>query len=156
MNLQIICNHCDEKFYKEKKLVNQNIKRGHKFYCSKRCYQEARNSSITVPCFTCGKPKSVQHSKLAKSKSGKHFCSSSCAAKENNKGMQRMFKHGLGIYREKALKHYPPKCRICDYGIVKVLEVHHKDKNRKNNNIENLDVLCPTHHMEYHRGIRKY
>jgi hypothetical protein len=40
--------------------------------------------------------------------------------------------------------------------IEAVLEVHHKDSDRTNNELENLDVLCPTHHTEYQLGIRKY
>jgi chromosome segregation protein len=43
------------------------------------------------------------------------------------------------------------KCERCKYSkIPEVLHVHHKDRNRNNNIIENLEVLCPTCHEEEH------
>lgn len=41
------------------------------------------------------------------------------------------------------------KCEIC--GNEKNLDVHHKDFNEKNNNINNLQVLCRSCHMKKHR-----
>jgi len=39
-----------------------------------------------------------------------------------------------------------------------VLEVHHKDEDRNNNNVTNLIILCPTYHMSRHyvRGTGKW
>jgi predicted restriction endonuclease len=53
----------------------------------------------------------------------------------------------LGIYRRYALRTYGEKCELCGYNKYKeALEVHHIDKNRRNNNIKNLMVLCPNCH----------
>ena len=43
------------------------------------------------------------------------------------------------------------KCEIC--GLDKCLEVHHKDLNWKNNNLENLQVLCKDCHGKKHNNI---
>ena len=37
---------------------------------------------------------------------------------------------------------------IC--GFDKIVEVHHRDYNNKNNNKENLIPLCPNHHQMLH------
>ena len=59
-------------------------------------------------------------------------------------------------YRLVALETLPNKCSVCGYNVISILLVHHKDQNRENNDIGNLDVLCPTHHREYHEGLRSY
>ncbi len=42
------------------------------------------------------------------------------------------------------------KCQRCDYNKVEILQIHHKDKNHKNNDIENLELICPNCHYEQH------
>lgn len=47
------------------------------------------------------------------------------------------------IWRKIALINKPPICEICGtYSEGRNLHVHHKDRNRKNNNLENLQVVC--------------
>lgn len=42
-------------------------------------------------------------------------------------------------------------CSRCGYNKhPQLLGIHHKDKNRENNNIENLEVLCANCHSEAH------
>ena len=50
--------------------------------------------------------------------------------------------HRLARY---FLNHY---CQNC--GSTENLDVHHKDRNYKNNEITNLETLCHTCHMKYH------
>lgn len=45
-------------------------------------------------------------------------------------------------------------CRNCGKDNIK-LTIHHKDKNPKNNNIENLEVLCFKCHIGLHNKERK-
>lgn len=40
------------------------------------------------------------------------------------------------------------KCEVC--GSKEDLRLHHKDHNRKNNSIDNIKLLCHTHHQEAH------
>ena len=47
-------------------------------------------------------------------------------------------------------QHYEMKCIVC--GEKEVIDVHHIDKNSKNNSPDNLVPLCPTHHAYMHRG----
>lgn len=53
-------------------------------------------------------------------------------------------------YRSRALKHYGSKCSVCGFSNILALEVHHIDKNRDNNSIENLKVLCANCHRITH------
>lgn len=59
-------------------------------------------------------------------------------------------KDGASSYRDRALKHYGAKCTGCGFTNLLALEVHHKDKNRENNSIENLAVLCANCHRIAH------
>ena len=43
-------------------------------------------------------------------------------------------------------------CIIC--GEERIVSVHHYDGNKKNNSIENLIPLCPTHHLYFHSKYR--
>ena len=121
-----------------------------------QCVAKSKIKSVTLSCATCGKAVKATPKRLKTTKSGKVYCSRSCAITTNNIDVVRNFKNGQSVYRSKALKHYGPKCSVCSYDTVRVLEVHHRDENRENNQIDNLDVLCPTHHTEYQVGIRTY
>lgn len=110
-------------------------------------------------CHHCGKvfyrPKSHTISK-----SGLQFCSRLCKdtaqSVDGNCPEIRPQHYGDGgyYYRERALKHYSHQCSRCGYSRdVRVLEVHHKDKDRTNNVLSNLEVLCPTCHVEHHIGL---
>lgn len=159
------CSYCEIEFEKTNKIANFRIKNNKPMYCCKECQLKALNNGaytdrgrVTVICAECGTELTRPLSEVAKSKTGKCFCNKSCAAKHNNKLYPKRSVDLLEStnYRRKALEVYGAKCSVCGYAIVEVLEVHHKDSNRDNNNIENLDVLCPTHHKEYQYGIRKY
>ncbi|WP_056683909.1 HNH endonuclease [Cytobacillus solani] len=53
-------------------------------------------------------------------------------------------------YRKKALRYYGDSCNRC--GINENLQVHHKDRNRSNNELDNLEVLCYDCHSEEHKN----
>lgn len=58
------------------------------------------------------------------------------------------YKSGIGFFREKALTHLPNKCATC--GSTANLCVHHKDENRKHNELDNLMILCKACHQAHH------
>lgn len=158
--LSINCDFCGRLYEKEEKYIRYNKKHGLKNYCCKLCVSLSRNKSFSWYCAFCGEPICVSHSRAKKSIKGVYFCCHSCATSYNNvykcRGNHPNYKGGCRTYRDLALESLPNVCSVCNYDIVIVLEVHHKDGNRSNNDIENLDILCPTHHKEYKLGIRKY
>jgi hypothetical protein len=49
-------------------------------------------------------------------------------------------------------------CMNCDCGFCKwpaILEFHHIDRNRANDSLDNLSVLCPNCHKAHHRKVAK-
>lgn len=55
-------------------------------------------------------------------------------------------------YRKKAFDFYGTDCCKCGYNNIDALEVHHKDKNRENNDLSNLEVLCANCHTLTHKN----
>ena len=51
-------------------------------------------------------------------------------------------------YRKKAFKFLPPYCDNCSS--AKDLQIHHRDGNRSNNVVKNLQILCKKCHLEEH------
>lgn len=41
-------------------------------------------------------------------------------------------------------------CERCGYNKYKILQIHHKNRNRNDNSIENLEIICPNCHYEEH------
>lgn len=41
-------------------------------------------------------------------------------------------------------------CERCNYDKYQILQVHHKDRNRANSNLDNLELICPNCHYEEH------
>lgn len=127
-----------------------------------QCYKEFRHKdSILLTCDYCFKQYYASKSSLNKSKSGLHFC-----CKEHKLLAQRLdsgekFKdmrpshYSIGTigsphtYRNLAFRNYENKCAICNWQEDKdILQVHHIDENRENNNLENLIILCPNCHAK--------
>ena len=83
------------------------------------------------------------------------FCSKKCL------GIARRFENaivgpkgsGESSYRALAYRAYGEKCEICGY--TEVLDVHHIDGNRNNNDKDNLIVMCPNCHAKVTRKIKK-
>jgi len=42
------------------------------------------------------------------------------------------------------------KCERCGYDKVEILQVHHKNRDCSNNELDNLKLLCPNCHFEEH------
>ncbi|MBI4238128.1 MAG: HNH endonuclease [Deltaproteobacteria bacterium] len=60
---------------------------------------------------------------------------------------------GHSAYRQLLRRHGTPEiCNRCGLADVRVLVVHHRDRNRKNNTIENLEWLCQNCHCLEHWG----
>ena len=115
------------------------------------------NSNIELICAYCGKKFQRQISRLENSKSGFYFC---C---REHKDLAQSLKGGDKFksirpnhygqqktdYRKTAFDLYPHKCHICGWAEDEdVLEVHHIDENHKNNDENNLIILCPICHRK--------
>ena len=130
----------------------------------KSCYLRlvlSRRKGKFISCAICNVKVYKDRSRLLASKHKIYFCSRACKDKSLGsfgikKVQPRHYGTGHTGYRRRAFGYLKPRCSVCGYKIKEVLRVHHKDGNRKNSKLNNLDILCPTHHEEYHLGIRKY
>jgi hypothetical protein len=62
-----------------------------------------------------------------------------------NKDWNNEKRHNINV---EICKNITKKCVIC--GFDKIVDLHHIDRNRKNNSKDNLIGLCPNHHKMIH------
>lgn len=81
-------------------------------------------------------------------------CGYSCSNTYFRSGKDNgMYIHGNGTdYRNTALVQLPNICDSCGIDDIDVLQVHHIDEDRNNNEIENLRILCANCHVKLHKN----
>lgn len=141
-NPNINCIVCNKFFYKRPCEIRKNKRRA---FCSMICYGiSCRKES---PCLICGNPILAGLNKKT--------CSRSCANKYRAGIKYKINRPKDKVKSQKALKirllKYKGKnCERCDYNKYEILHVHHKNRNRSDNNINNLELVCPNCHFEEH------
>lgn len=114
-------------------------------FCSQACY--GKSTRKEHPCSICGTP--------ILAGSHKKTCSRACANK-NRAGMRYTRNQPRDKVRTqravkvRLLKQRGGQCERCSYSKVEILEMHHKDRNRNNNSLANLELICPNCHAEEH------
>ena len=149
---RVACETCDKVFYAKP----SHIKKGWGKYCSRQCQYLGQKTGKSYPCFVCRKPAYKTPKDLARSKSGRFFCSKSCQTVWRNSTLYVGKNHGnwnggTASYRSILTKTNAPQvCAKCSCVDKRVLAVHHKDRNRKNNAVSNLTWLCHNCHFLVH------
>ena len=148
------CLECKQKFNAPKVELN----RGRAKFCSRSCSSKYHNKKRwtnsrqpNVTCAYCNKQFYKKLSSQKKSKSGLFFCSKNHKDKAVlviNEIRPAHYDTSKFRYRKKALEHYPNYCNRCKFD--KIFVVHHKDRNRKNNDLKNLEILCLNCHALEH------
>ncbi len=136
------CAICKKAIYRRPSEIKM---RNNRVFCSQNCYGVACRKE--VPCIVCGKPiLSGLHKKT---------CSRSCANK-NRAGIKYKLNRpkdkvkDLRALKSKLLRDRGSVCEQCGYAKMPILQIHHVDRDRKNNSLKNLKLLCPNCHMETH------
>lgn len=97
-------------------------------------------------CSYCYKTFEKLKSTMKNNQSGLVFCCKECG--NRYKSLQQKMNNGSN-YRRNAFEYYEHCCKICGYREdERILEVHHIDENRLNNDINNLIILCPNCHKK--------
>lgn len=150
------CLHCKIEFTPPLR----EVKRGNGKFCSLKCsssyaaQQRANALPRNATCALCGIAFRKSPSKLATAE--QHFCcrEHKDIAQKRVNGIIILPHYGTGMarYRSLALDLYGAKCNRCGFDRHEAaLDVHHKDRNRLNNDPSNLEVLCRNCH-----GIEHY
>ncbi len=138
----IKCTICDNLIYRRPHAIQKSNGRA---FCSMTCYGIACRKEL--PCIVCGKP-------ILASKN-KKTCSRSCANQHRtgtsyNINSPRDKVRSQRAIKMRLLKERGMKCERCYYSRHEILQVHHKDRNRSNNDLVNLEPICPNCHYEEH------
>jgi hypothetical protein len=136
------CVICDKDIYRRPSQIENGDRQ---VYCSQTCFGISCRREI--PCIVCGK--------MILAGANKKSCSRSCANKHragikyniNRPGDKVKHQQDLKI---RLLKYRGRNCERCNYSKYEILQVHHKDRNRKNNDMNNLELICPNCHCEEH------
>lgn len=153
------CQFCQEEFQAR----DTDLKRNQAKFCSRTCSGKNHSAQPKVKhepnvfCALCQKAFYLKPSSHRNSKSGLYFC-----CREHKDKAQRIggieaiqpdhYKNGEHTkYRRLALKELPNLCNRCGWNQhLPVLVVHHIDRDRSNNKLENLEILCPNCHGVEH------
>ena len=131
------------------------LKKGQAKYCSQKCMRLGSRTGEVVKCHSCGKEVYKTKKALRISKSKTYFCTKSCQTKWRNSVFigpkHANWKDGRYSYRSAMLRYnFPKVCKLCKTHDIRILAVHHIDRNRRNSSPLNLAWLCHNCHFLVH------
>ncbi len=128
-------------------------------YCSRKCRDIGFKKGTFVACEICGKKIWRTPRDEKRSKSQKYFCNKSCQTQWRNKfysgERHPLWNGGIFLYRKTLLETGATAvCKNCGIKDFRVLLVHHKDHDKRNNALENLEWLCwNCHHLIHYNKL---
>lgn len=138
-----ICLVCGKPVYRRPRQLT--LSKG-KVFCSMRCYGFSCRKEGS--CVVCGKNILASLHKKTCSRSCSNIHRTGIQYKigrpKDNARTQRYIKISL-------LEKRGYKCERCGYNKSEILQVHHRNRNRKDNRLENLEIICPNCHYNEHR-----
>ncbi len=141
-NPNIGCIICNKQIYRRPAEIREN---GGQVFCTMKCYGISLRKEH--PCAVCKKPILAGLNKKT--------CSRGCA-NTHRAGI----KYKIGSPNDKVRSQQALKVRLlgvrgrncerCRYDKYEILNIHHKNRDRTNNDLSNLELICPNCHMEEH------
>lgn len=136
------CSNCKKDIYKRPAQIKRTSGR---VFCSMACYGISCRKEL--PCLVCGT--------LILGGLNKKTCSRVCANKHRTGIQYKINRPKDKVKSQKYLKVRlleirGKKCERCEYSKHEILQVHHIDRNRSNNDLSNLLLICPNCHYEEH------
>ena len=137
------CLVCQKPCYKKKYYINKNID-GHVF-CSQACYGKFIRKE--KPCIVCDTPIMAHFNKKT--------CSRACSNKSRvgikyRQGRRKDKVVHASQIKKRLLEERGGLCERCGFSLTEILIIHHKDRNRNNNDLQNLEFICPNCHAQEH------
>lgn len=136
------CSICNKPIYRRPVELKKNNGR---VFCGMACY--GLSCRKENPCIICGKPILAGLNKKT--------CSRSCANKHRSGIQYKINRPHDKVVAERSLKirlikERGKKCERCGFDKFEILQTHHKDKNKHNNDLNNLELICPNCHFAEH------
>ena len=153
---EVTCSYCEQVFLKSSYVLR--ARKSSKTFCSNVCKGKASQNRVKVKCEMCNCFFERRKSRIQRKKvSGLHFCSRVCKdiaqrLSSNIELRPKSYTNGYSVYRKIAFESKRKQCERCGNDNEIVLCVHHKDRNRENNSIDNLEVLCYNCHAIEHKN----
>ena len=162
LNVERVCKTCQREFT-VKKIPNSPKYESRGNYCSVSC----RNARPRAPTFDVYKATRLWEEGDSCPVVAKKVGSTEMTIRKWLMGLgkyERRYSSGKNRYnwkdapkrrrkppRKAILADHESKCDNCGYdGHPEILEVHHKDRNKRNDEPQNLGLLCPNCHAELH------
>ncbi len=131
-------------------------------FCSIYCQNHTQHDKYKFNCEGCGKECITSPSRRNYKKK---FCSIECREYKRQTEKERRQKQRASkllnrgtlqtrTLRRNLFKLKEKKCEVCGYNEYDFcLDIHHIDKNPKNNELENISILCCMCHKKVHKKI---
>lgn len=153
-HIKEICSYCNQEFD-----LRISKRKFQKHFCNIDCKRKYDDQNkIILNCDWCHQEFKKRKCKLQWSKSGLFFCTKKCKDRAQKlDGLKQLHPPHYGtstkidyrqIYKNTGKDII---CKRCGYNeFESCVHIHHIDKNRENNNIENLIPLCANCHFGLH------
>ena len=145
----LICLNCHKAF--ELKACETRVKENRVHYCSAKCRDEAKKTGKIIKCKQCG---------ISFYSTRNQFCSHKCACQYKKQHYNHK-KYKENGYEIRYIQGYNKKGNVKEHRYIMEQYlgrrlntdevVHHKDGNKLNNNINNLEVMKRGEHSRLHR-----
>jgi hypothetical protein len=142
------CVICSKEIYRRPCEIEKS---GGQVFCSNMCYGISCRKEVL--CAICAKP--------MLSRLNKKTCSRSCANKQRagidyKKQNSRDKVKSQRSLKIRLLDQRGEKCERCGFDKVQILQVHHKNRDRNNNELGNLEIICPNCHATEHYSEKSW
>jgi len=140
--VQVICDYCNQPFFRCLSKYNQDTKNGWRQFCSRECQWLGQDRKKHIPCDWCSTIFIKRASQIRKTKN--HFCSRSCSASYSNQNKTK------GNRRSKLESWLESQLSV----LYPTLEIHY---NRKDAINAELDIYIPSLYLAIElNGILHY
>ncbi len=141
------CKVCKKAIYRRP----SEIEKYNGAFCSQACY--GLSCRKERPCAVCGKAILASLHRKTCSRTCSNTHRAGIKYKVNSPHDQVKYQQGLKI---QLLRARGKNCERCGYTKFEILQVHHKNRNRKDNSLDNLELICPNCHCEEHYSKKSW
>lgn len=152
--IKLHCNECQYEWMVKNSANVLYLNKGSIHHHCPNCGERGRRTGKYFNCAYCGEEVYRNNREIKNNKTQFYYCSRSCGNNHKNQLRRESGEwDNSKDYRKQALKTYSHECACCGYNEdERILQVHHKDSNRENNDIGNLIILCPNCHWKITLG----